>query len=141
MIAYLDTSLLVAATTAENRTDAVLRWLDGNSSATFAISDWTVAEYSSALSLKLREKAIDVDYRASALAEFAWMCANSLTILPVHTSHFSSAARFADQYALGLRAGDALHLAVAAERGAVLYTLDKRQFGAGAKLGVRTELL
>lgn len=141
LIAYLDTSLLVAATTIESKTDAVLRWLGGSPSTTFAISDWTVTEYSAALSIKLREKAIDAGYRAKALSKFAWMCTDSLVILPVQASQFRDAARFADQFALGLRAGNALHLAVAAEHGAALYTLDKRQFAAGAKLGVRTELL
>ena len=51
------------------------------------------------------------------------------------------AARFADQYELGLRAGDALHLAICVDHGATLCTLDRRLSGAGSALGVKTMLL
>jgi len=52
-----------------------------------------------------------------------------------------TAARFADQHVLGLRAGDALHLAVCADLGATLCTLDQRLRHAGSALGVKTILL
>ena len=41
----------------------------------------------------------------------------------------------------GLRAGDALHLAICADHGATLCTLDRRLSEAGPALGVRTMLL
>jgi uncharacterized protein len=40
-----------------------------------------------------------------------------------------------------LRAGDALHLAICADQGATLCTLDRRLSDAGSKLGVKTQLL
>lgn len=46
-----------------------------------------------------------------------------------------------DQHALGLRAGDVLHLAVASEHGATMQTLDQRLAEAGPALGVSTKLL
>jgi predicted nucleic acid-binding protein len=138
---YLDTSALVAATTNEAKTNAVQQWLNGKTAQDLAISDWVVTEYSSALSIKLREKQIDVANRGRASALFASLCAGSLSILPVLGTHFRAAAHFADQYALGLRSGDALHLAVAADHGFTLCTLDKRQYSAGPALGVRTLLL
>ncbi len=51
------------------------------------------------------------------------------------------ASQFADQFALGLRGGDALHLAIAADHGATLCTLDRRLNDAGLALGVKTLLL
>lgn len=138
---YLDTSLLVAATTAEAKTGTVQRWLSGKSASDLAISDWVITEYSAALSIKLREKQIDEVQRGEALALFARLRNESLTMLPVFAVHFRTAARFADQHALGLRSGDALHLAIAADNGATLCTLDKRQFRAGSPLGIRTMLL
>jgi uncharacterized protein len=42
---------------------------------------------------------------------------------------------------LGLRAADALHLAIASERGAIVHTLDQRLAEAGPVLGVPTQLL
>nr|QQZ51955.1 PIN domain-containing protein [Phenylobacterium glaciei] len=64
-----------------------------------------------------------------------------MLIAPVSAAHFKTAARFADQYALGLRAGDALHLAIAVDQGATLCTLDRRLAEAGQALGLKVELL
>jgi predicted nucleic acid-binding protein len=61
--------------------------------------------------------------------------------LSVAASHFRIAAKYVDQHALGLRAGDALHLAVAADHGAVVCTLDQRLAEAGPVLGVATHRL
>ena len=54
-----------------------------------------------------------------------------MTILLVSGLQFRTAARFADQHMLGLRAGDALHLAICADHGATLCTLDRRLSEAG----------
>jgi predicted nucleic acid-binding protein len=69
---------------------------------------------------------------------FTRLIAESFTVLPVTTSYFRTAARFADQYALALRAGDALHLAIAGDKGATLFTLDRRLAEGGLALGVNT---
>src|SRR5205807_6668753 len=98
-------------------------------------------EFSSALSIKLRTGQINARHRADALAMFTRLSADSLAILPVSGLQFRAAARFADQHALGLRAGDALHLAICADHGATLCTLDRRLGEAGLALGVKTKLL
>ena len=51
---------------------------------------------------------------------------------------FAMAARLSDQHAAGLRAGDALHLAICAHRGATLSTLDRRLSDAAPVLGIAT---
>ena len=51
-------------------------------------------------------------------------------------AHFEKAARFASHHALGLRAGDALHLAIAAGGGHTLVTLDVRMAEAASQLGI-----
>jgi predicted nucleic acid-binding protein len=106
-----------------------------------AISDWVITEFSSVLSIKLPGGHIEAAYRAEALAMFARLLRDSLTILPLGPLQFRAAARFAYQHMLGLRAGDALHLAVCADHGATLCTLDRRLGEAGLALGVRTMLL
>ena len=138
---YLDTSLLVAAFTPEIKTAVVLDWLRVQQVETLVISPWVIAEFSSALSVKLRTGQLDGAQRADALARFGKLCADSLTILPVAEGHFAAAARFADHHALGLRAADALHLGICQDIGATLHTLDKRLAAAGSSLGIQTKLV
>ena len=65
----------------------------------------------------------------------------TLLVAALSGLQFRTAARFADQHALGLRARDALHLAICADQGATLCTLDRRLSEAGPALGVKTMLL
>jgi predicted nucleic acid-binding protein len=81
------------------------------------------------------------DYRAAALAIFRQLIAESFTSLPITSHHFQAAARLLDQHHLGLRAGDALHLALAADLGAALFTLDRRLAEAGKQVGASVRLL
>jgi predicted nucleic acid-binding protein len=135
---YLDTSLLVAALTNEAETERMQAWLAAQAPEDLTISDWVTTEFSSALSIKLRTGQLDKAHRADALAMFTRLSADSFTVLPISGTQFRTAARFADQYGLGLRAGDALHLAVCADHGTTLCTLDKRLSEAGPALGVKT---
>ncbi|MBY5348912.1 type II toxin-antitoxin system VapC family toxin [Rhizobium leguminosarum] len=122
---YIDTSVLVAAWTIETRTDDVQQWLATLRSEEIAVSGWTITEFSSAIALKARNGQIDPDDRCKALALFKELCSTTFELLPISRSHFVEAARMNDQFNIGLRAGDALHLAVAIGSDATLVTLDK----------------
>jgi uncharacterized protein len=134
---YLDTSLLVAALTKEPKTTQVQRWLREQAATTFAISDWVITEFSAAMSLKVRSRQITTAGRAAALGRFTLWAEESFNLLAVSSLHFRTAARFADQYALGVRAADALHIAICAGHGATLCTLDHRLGAAAPALGVK----
>ena len=116
-------------------------WMRRRSGHDLLISDWVITEVSSALSLKLRTRAIDLVQRATALSAFGRLTVENFAVLPVLQSHFQTAAHFADRQDLGLRGGDALHLAICGGQGAALATLDRRMRDAALELGVSVEPL
>lgn len=131
----------MTAITNEAATPASQAWLAAHAADDLLISQWVTAEVSSALSIKLRRGDIDLAQRAAALAQFRGMIPATLNELPVLTPHFQAAALAADNHVLGLRASDALHLAICADQGASLVTLDRRLLDAAPALGVAVEAL
>lgn len=99
------------------------------------ISDWLTTEVSSALSSQVRIGTLTPSRRAIALAAYQRMFLDNHIVLPVTASDFAAAARFADRHDLGLRAGEALHLAVATQHRSTVLTLDRRLHAACLALG------
>ncbi len=109
---YLDTSALVPAFIRELKSEQVLAWLEA-SHEPLAISEWSMTEFASAIALKVRTGQI-----SAALADQAWMSlldfaeAHCLIAVPGR-SEFGRAAELVRDPASKLRAGDALHVAIA----------------------------
>lgn len=141
MTHYLDTSVVIALLTPEAHSDRIDTWFAAHPEAALAISPWVITEIASALSIKLRSGAIDADQRALVMARWQQMLSDSISVLPVTQPHFEAAANFAAQHALGLRAGDALHLAVAADAGCSLLTLDQVMAAAAPHVGIPVDPL
>jgi len=133
---YLDTSLLVSALGNEEISASSQQWLAAQEAGKLFISDWVITEFSSAQSLKLRTGQIQPQHRAECMAVFAQLIEQNLTVLPVSSSEFRTAARFVDQHQTGLRAGDALHLAICAQHGMRIVTLDSTLAEAATTFGV-----
>lgn len=137
---YLDTSLLVAAFTAERRTTDVQAWLAAQPAGELLISDWVTTEYSAALSVKRRIGHLTTGERNRALQTFHVIAQQSFNILPVVRSDFLVAARLVDRHTDAIRAGDALHLAIALRAGARLQTLDRRLADQAVVVGITAEI-
>jgi hypothetical protein len=138
---YIDTSALVPALVTEAGTPRVMAWLRGQTPGSIFISDWTHTEIASALSLKVRTREITLELRADARTTWSQLHSANLPTLAVLPEHFETAARFASQHNLGLRAGDALHLAIATAGGHTLVTLDRQMAEAASELGIPVEPL
>ncbi|MES2444380.1 MAG: PIN domain-containing protein [Pseudomonadota bacterium] len=82
-----------------------------------------------------------MDRRAAALAAWSRLRAESLLTLAVLDEHFEAAAHIASRRTLGIRSGDALHLAIAAEGGHRLVTFDRAMAAAAPHIGVPVEPL
>ena len=136
---YLDTSVWVPLFVPEPESAALRAWFDANAGETLTISDWTLTEFASAMGIKVRDKGLKPDQARSACTLMDKLAADSLKVVTPTRSDYSKAAEHLGHHALGLRAGDALHLAVAQNQGAdCLYTLDRRLIEAGRKLKFKT---
>ncbi|MFZ4703748.1 MAG: type II toxin-antitoxin system VapC family toxin [Candidatus Methylumidiphilus sp.] len=137
---YLDTSLLVPLHIHEPKSPIVRAWLVGIGAGELAVSEWCMTEFSSAASIKTRTGQIDKDKRELAQAEFmAFIRFRIRRVIRVDTVDFRRAAKLCDQWQMGLRAGDALHLAIAERQGLTVCTLDKLMQESTLALGLPLE--
>lgn len=138
MTVYPDASVLVAAIVREPCTEKAQALLA--SEADVVVSEWILTEAASALAIKQRTGALTREQRliAHAAAEAVIDAAASLSVLP---RHFRAATRLIERSALPLRGGDALHLAISADHGATLWTLDRKLVAAGQALAFDVRLL
>ena len=121
---YVDTSVLVALCTNEAKNADVVKWYS-NCTDELASAAWCVTEFASAMGLKQRTGQLTESQAQSAWLQFERICANDLELLPVGAMTFHKAAMLTMDASIGLRAGDALHLACAMEAKAKgLVTLD-----------------
>ena len=114
---YLDTSVAVSLLVPEPRTADVKAWFGGLNEIPVS-GDWLLTEFDSAVSIKLRAGELVESDAKIVRKEFEKLTMNGLRIVPVSRVAFRDAADLAKQHAHRLRAGDALHLAVAREIGA-----------------------
>lgn len=132
---YLDTSFIAPLVISESSSDAVEALLLKIKAGELTTSRWTEIELASLLARRQRMGELTAVQAASARQEFHQILDETFQlILPVEQD-FSTAVAFLELPGTGLRAGDAFHLAQAANRGAKkIYTLDRTFIKAGKLL-------
>ncbi len=133
---YLDTSFLVPLFLVQPSSRAVRKIVSALPAAALSLSDWTKLEFASALAQEVRAGSIKTDDAERAQARFEAALKTFRVILP-EQADFDLAQDFVRNRRTGLRSGDALHLAIAANHDAtIIYSLDKAFLKAGAILGL-----
>lgn len=133
---YLDTSFLVPIFVAEPDSSAILSWYGRVGAAPLLTAEWTIPEFASVLARRVRMKLLNGAAAESAFRLFEqWL--GAVRLLAPTRAEFDAAARFVRTIP-GLRAPDALHLAVQSAHGKpALMTLDSGMAKAAVKLGLQ----
>lgn len=132
MIAYPDTSVLVAALTTDKQTERALLWLRGDPA--LLTSTWTLAEFSSALALQRRQGRIDSKGTAAAEDMLDFMV-RAVPPKPVLPDDVIEARRIVRELGF-LRAPDALHLVICRRLGTAMASLDQKLNEGAVAVGV-----
>ena len=134
---YLDTSVLVAVIAHESTAAAIVNWMARENQALIS-GDWCVTEVASAIALKKRTRQITATQANAAWDIFSEFCDTTLRLMPIDRSVFNAAATLVRESEIGLRAGDALHLALALSlQSSALATLDNQLAASAELLGLK----
>lgn len=132
---YLDTSFVAPLVIAENSSDAVEAFVLKVKPGELTTSMWTQVELSSLVSRKVRMGELSDSQADVVRREFDRVLVESFEILAPTAADFAAAAKYMEIPKTGLRAGDALHLAIAANHHAKrILTLDQGFVEAGKLL-------
>ena len=132
---YLDTSFIAPLVIAEASSDAVEAYVLKVKAGELATSLWTQVELSSLVSRKARMGELSEARAEEVRRRFDHVLGEFFELLAPAAADFATAARYLEVPKSGLRAGDALHLAIAANHRATrIVTLDRGFADAGKLL-------
>ena len=134
---YLDTSFIAPYFLPEPTSAAIQKFMGEMPDGEIAISHWLRVEFASLLALRRRVGTLNGNDALNAEAQFDAIVAVSMTVFMPTIDDFDLARRYLSRHETGLRGGDALHLAIAANRRVeAVHSLDKTMLKAGATLGL-----
>ena len=134
---YFDTSFLVPLVLPEETSDPIARFFADMASEDLAVSHWMRVEFSSLLAREVRMGELKPEAAREVDARFQAMIDESFAVLLPNSDDYDLAKKYLRRFETRLRAGDALHLAIAGNREAeTIYSLDKILLKAGKMLGV-----
>jgi uncharacterized protein len=124
MSCYVDTSVWIALLGRERTSPSVVQWF--SKGVSMHTSAWTGTELASALSVKARRGDILFESVQTMCEAYENLLVNDVGLLPCEQNDFKRAQNYCQQTTLGLRAGDALHLAIALRHACShFFSLDK----------------
>jgi uncharacterized protein len=136
-LVYFDTSFLTPVFKLEATSTRVRRFLAELAETDRSISHLTRLEFYSAVAREVRMQQLDPVRAQDMESAFDGMIAAAYTVCLPALDDYDLARRFISRYETGLRAPDALHLAIAANRNATaIYSLDESLIDAGRMLGL-----
>ncbi len=134
---YLDTSFITPLYIQEATSEAVEAILLNIPTQELALSHWTVVEFASLLSRRVRMGELSAALMQTVMQSFREDAAQSFSLLAVTTADFQLASELILQWETGLRASDALHLAIAHNAHADnLLSLDRGLIHAAQQFGI-----
>jgi len=123
---YFDTSFLAPLILEEASSAKIETFFAKLPAGELYVSHWTRVEFSSLVAREVRMGGLAESDARLAIAQFDELVADSFQILAPSVADFELAKAYIQHFATKLRAGDAMHLAIASNSGAkTLYTLDE----------------
>ena len=132
---YLDTSFIAPLVITEDGSAAVEAMVLKVKPGELATSAWTQIELASLVARKLRMGELSAAEAEVVRHELRTILNESFRLLIPNAADFAAAIQFLEMPKAGLRAGDAFHLAIAANHGAKkIWSLDQGFIKAGKQL-------
>ena len=110
---YFDTSFLAPLILPEATSDQIAAFLSRLPAGELTVSHWTMVELASLIAREVRMGGLNSRAAERADARFEAMVDASFSVLLPSADDFALAKRYLGRFESGLRAGDALHLAIA----------------------------
>jgi len=134
---YFDTSFLAPLILEESTSARIEAFFAKLPVGELYISHWTRVEFSSLIAREVRMGGLAESDALLVIAQFDELVAGSFHVLAPGVADYELAKAYIQHFATKLRAGDALHLAIAHNNGAkTFYTLDEGLLNAARLLKV-----
>jgi predicted nucleic acid-binding protein len=134
---YFDTSFLAPLILEEATSAKIEAFFARLPTGELYVSHWTRVEFSSLIAREVRMGGLAESDALLAIGQFDEMVADSFQVLAPSVADYELAKEYIQNFATKLRAGDALHLAIASNNGMkTFHTLDEGLLNAARLLKV-----
>lgn len=134
---YCDVSFLAPLFLEEAVSRKVEAWMIRQAPGDLCVSHWTRTEFYSLIAREVRMGGLTEADALEVIEKFDQVIKDCFVVELPRASDFDLAATFIRQFNTKLRAGDALHLAIAANRATeMFYTLDEQLLAAARHLKI-----